>query len=148
MIVQTFRGNRCESDNSIFAWRVTWNYAYSPFNQTYQLPNRASEVSPKLLFITNLKWWFTSFEYSKLIPSFLNENVNILFYFYFLIHSFKQCKEISNLNRLNTHVLKTKSVENRCRATVQLPATISTQFYTSKSMLWHLLMFDDIFRFE
>ena len=110
LIVQTFQGNRSESDNSIFAWRVTWNYAYSPFNQTDQLPNKASEFSSKLLFITNLKWWFTSFEYSKLIPSFLNENVNILFYFYFLIHSFKQCKEISNLNRLNTHVFQIRNV--------------------------------------
>ena len=31
----------CESDNAIFAWRVTWNYAYNPFNQTYQQSNRA-----------------------------------------------------------------------------------------------------------
>ena len=26
-----FQGYRSESDIAIFAWRVTWNYAYSPF---------------------------------------------------------------------------------------------------------------------
>ena len=29
-----FQGYRCKSGIAIFAWRVTWNYAYSPFNKT------------------------------------------------------------------------------------------------------------------
>ena len=28
---QWFKGYRCESGIAIFAWRITWNYAYSPF---------------------------------------------------------------------------------------------------------------------
>ena len=28
---QRFKGYRCESGTAIFAWRITWNYAYSPF---------------------------------------------------------------------------------------------------------------------
>ena len=27
-----FKGNRFKLDIAVFAWRVTWNYAYSPFN--------------------------------------------------------------------------------------------------------------------
>ena len=29
-----FQGYRCESGIAIFAWRVIWDYAYSPFNTT------------------------------------------------------------------------------------------------------------------
>ena len=32
LIRQSFQGNRCESGIIIFLWRVTWIYAYSPFN--------------------------------------------------------------------------------------------------------------------
>ena len=34
LIRQSFPGYRCKSDVAIFAWRVTCNYAYSPFNLT------------------------------------------------------------------------------------------------------------------
>ena len=32
LIRQNFLRYRCESGYAIFAWRLTWNYAYSPFN--------------------------------------------------------------------------------------------------------------------
>ena len=35
MITQRFQGNRCKLDIVNFAWRVTWNYAYSPFKAVY-----------------------------------------------------------------------------------------------------------------
>ena len=34
LIRQRFQAYRCESGIAIFAWRVPWNYAYSPFNTT------------------------------------------------------------------------------------------------------------------
>ena len=30
-----FQGNRCKSGISIYAWRFSWNYAYSPFKQFF-----------------------------------------------------------------------------------------------------------------
>ena len=32
---QSFQGHRCKSGIAIFAWRLTWNYAYSPFSIKY-----------------------------------------------------------------------------------------------------------------
>ena len=31
LTIQSYKRNHCKSDIAIFAWRVTWNYAYSPF---------------------------------------------------------------------------------------------------------------------
>ena len=31
IIWQSFKRYRCESNITVFAWRSTWNYAYSPF---------------------------------------------------------------------------------------------------------------------
>ena len=31
LITQSFKGYRCKSGIALFVWRVTWNYAYSPF---------------------------------------------------------------------------------------------------------------------
>ena len=35
MIRQSFKGTDVYAGIVIFAWRVTWNYAYSPFNVSY-----------------------------------------------------------------------------------------------------------------
>ena len=66
-----FPGYRCESDIVICAWRVTWNYAYSPFNEnnnilkSYSLPgtdfswvarNPSAPLLLSTLTTTRLPW--------------------------------------------------------------------------------------------
>ena len=38
MVSSRFQGYCCESGIALFAWRVTWNYAYSPFKLEIRVP--------------------------------------------------------------------------------------------------------------
>ena len=35
--IRRFQGYRCKSGITIWAWRVTWNYAYSPFKSIFHV---------------------------------------------------------------------------------------------------------------
>ena len=74
LIKLKFWGYRCKSGNAIFAWRVTWNYAYSPFNtfvfgssfwftfRKYFLPG----FKRKCLEFKNI--WFSNFDQTLTFP--------------------------------------------------------------------------------
>ena len=61
----SIKGYRCESDIVIFAWRVTWNYVYSPF-----------KLSTKILtFISNIELSNTFLNYEHFVILSYRNNV-------------------------------------------------------------------------
>ena len=65
LIRRKFQGYRCESDIAFFAWKVTWNYAYSHFKGTKSRVKKHQTV-----FMKNAKWikynlWILSLKISS-----------------------------------------------------------------------------------
>ena len=52
LIRHSFQGYRCKSDTSIFAWRVTLHYAYSPFKNINMVGTQC--YASNLCLITNI----------------------------------------------------------------------------------------------
>ena len=63
----SFWGYHCKSDVVIFAWRVTWNYAFSPFSINYIVPECLKDKN--WIYFSNTK--FNPFNKKKCLNSYI-----------------------------------------------------------------------------
>ena len=95
LIRHSYWGYRCKSDIATYAWRVTWNYAYSSFNSQLESPSplNANAITPNYCRTHwNLSWEWSTFPFMNMRFIYPFSNLQDLspFALFFLNCSFKR----------------------------------------------------------